>query len=1058
VSESEAPIGGELFGYRIEGLLGRGGMGVVYLCEDLRLRRRVALKLLTASLAQDAEFRERFLAEAELAASLDHPNVVPIYEAGDVDGQLFIAMRYVEGRDLRALIRDGPLSAERALGLCAQVAEALDFAHQHGLVHGDVKPANVLVDARDHVYLADFGVTRRLEAPQAVEPGLLGTIDYAAPELIRGEQLDARADEYSLACVLHECLTGQTPFARPSSPAVLFAHLEEPPPAPPGLEAVMETALAKDRADRFETCAEVTAAAAEALGIGQHADWGRRATEWDRHGRRRAFLLTGANLEAAERWRREAASREPAPSVLHNEFIDASRQAVTRRLRRIQAFVSVALVVAIGLAIVALVQRQIAVTNQQTAQSLQLAANAEATLTTDPELSTLLALQALRVRDTPQAEQALRDALPQLRILARLRPDGTVNGAALSPNGREIVTVGQAGPASVWSTSSHRRLAVLAPPDYTYVTSAAFSPDGKQIITATNAGDVLFWSTKSHQRVGRPIDVYAPGDLGDQISAAFTPDGERIVIAGDDGVAIWSASHHHELGRLTVPVASASTTAALSPDGTEMLTVSSSGTVSRTSLWSVSSHRRLAVLTEPTNGGNGQGSFLERAAFSPDGSAIVTASNDGTARIWSTSTHRQLAVLTEPGDTWLQSAAFSPDGKEIVTASRDGTARIWSTSSHQQLAVFTESDASPLLSAGFSPDGRELVTVSQDGGVRIWDATDPQQLAMFGDSSGGPLNDAEFSPDSTQIVTASLNGTARIWSASSHRELAVLTEPDRSPIETAAFSPDGRRIVTAANDARIWSASDHRQLAVLAQSCGCLYNGAAFSPNGEKIVTAPAYSNAGIWSASDGYRLPALLGPSPGGTGSSSAAFSPDGKLIVTAGNPSIPGNAMIWNATSDNLLAVLAEPGGSPLATAAFSPDGAEIVTASADGTARVWSTSSHRQLAVLTEPGGSPLYSAAFSPDGRQIVTASGDGTARIWSAASHQELTVLGEPGDSAVERAAFSTDGNEVVTASLNGTARIWSTELARPIQTLERIAEKRVTRELTPGEMKRYDVP
>jgi len=269
MSVSELPVGSELLGYRIEGLLGRGGMSVVYLAEDLRLRRRVALKLLASSLAEDEAFRERFLVESELAASLDHPCVVPIYAAGEADGRLFIAMRYVEGSDLKNLLRDGPLTAERTVGLCAQVAEALDFAHGRGLVHRDVKPSNVLLDGRDHVYLADFGLTKRLAEPRAVEPGLFGTIEYIAPEQIRGEELDGRADVYSLGCLLCECLTGEPPFRRSTDAAVLFAHLEEQPPAPPGLEGVIAKALAKEPEDRYGTCGELVEEAREALGIGE---------------------------------------------------------------------------------------------------------------------------------------------------------------------------------------------------------------------------------------------------------------------------------------------------------------------------------------------------------------------------------------------------------------------------------------------------------------------------------------------------------------------------------------------------------------------------------------------------------------------------------------------------------------------------------------------------------------------------------------------------------------------------------------------------------------------
>jgi YVTN family beta-propeller protein len=267
MSVSDLPVGSELLGYRVEGVVGRGGMSVVYVAEDLRLRRRVALKLLAPSLAEDEAFRERFLVESELAASLDHPSVVPIYAAGEADGCLFIAMRYVEGSDLKELLRDGPLTAERTVGLCAQVADALDFAHERGLVHRDVKPSNVLLDGRDHVYLADFGLTKRLAEPRGAEPGLFGTIEYIAPEQIRGEDLDGRADVYSLGCVLCECLTSEPPFPRATDAAVLFAHLEEDPPVLPGLEEVIPKALAKRSEDRYGSCAELVEAARGGLGL-----------------------------------------------------------------------------------------------------------------------------------------------------------------------------------------------------------------------------------------------------------------------------------------------------------------------------------------------------------------------------------------------------------------------------------------------------------------------------------------------------------------------------------------------------------------------------------------------------------------------------------------------------------------------------------------------------------------------------------------------------------------------------------------------------------------------
>jgi serine/threonine-protein kinase len=262
--------GSRVADYRIEAVLGRGGVSVVYLAEDPRLKRRVGLKLLSPASAEDERFRERFLSESELAASLDHANVIPIYEAGEAEGSLFIAMRYVEGSDLKALLRDGPLSQERAVVVAAQVAGALDAAHQRGLVHGDVKPSNVLIDRHDHVYLADFGLTKRLTDPRSPtgEAQLMGTIDYVAPEQIRGDEVDGRADVYSLGCLLHECLTGRQPFRRANDAATLFAHLEDEPPATgTPADPVLVKALAKTADERYPTCGEMVEAARRALGI-----------------------------------------------------------------------------------------------------------------------------------------------------------------------------------------------------------------------------------------------------------------------------------------------------------------------------------------------------------------------------------------------------------------------------------------------------------------------------------------------------------------------------------------------------------------------------------------------------------------------------------------------------------------------------------------------------------------------------------------------------------------------------------------------------------------------
>jgi hypothetical protein len=284
-------------GYRVEALIGRGGMGVVYRATDLSLERPVALKLIAPEHAQDERFRARFLREPRLAASLDHPSVVPIYDAGERDGQLYLAMRYVEGRDLKTMLaREGRLLPERALFVLAQVGGALDAAHRRGLVHRDVKPANVLLDDDGHAYLTDFGITKQLgvvaTGTDTGSSGVVGTLDYLAPEQIRGESVDARTDCYALGCVLFECLAGAPPFRRNTEAETLWAHMQEEPPALAGHQTfapVLRKALAKERDGRYGTCAELIEAAAPALGVGAPASARRRAS-------RGTLLLVGGAL------------------------------------------------------------------------------------------------------------------------------------------------------------------------------------------------------------------------------------------------------------------------------------------------------------------------------------------------------------------------------------------------------------------------------------------------------------------------------------------------------------------------------------------------------------------------------------------------------------------------------------------------------------------------------------------------------------------------------------------------------------------------------------------
>ncbi|MEA2480694.1 MAG: hypothetical protein QOJ07_2616, partial [Thermoleophilaceae bacterium] len=268
-----------LAGYRVEGVVARGGMGVVYRATQLALDRPVALKVIAPEVADDPAFRARFGRESRLAASIDHANVIPVHEAGEAGGLLYITMRLVDGIDLgRMIARDGPLEPVRAAGVIGQVAAALDAAHARGLVHRDVKPANVLVAGDGHVYLTDFGLVKSIDSDSGpTQTGqVVGTVNYVAPEQIHGSAADARADVYALGCLTFQVLTGELPFARETPVATMWAHSHDPPPRigeqRPELAAVDEVlarALAKDPADRFPSAGDLARALSASV-AGEH--------------------------------------------------------------------------------------------------------------------------------------------------------------------------------------------------------------------------------------------------------------------------------------------------------------------------------------------------------------------------------------------------------------------------------------------------------------------------------------------------------------------------------------------------------------------------------------------------------------------------------------------------------------------------------------------------------------------------------------------------------------------------------------------------------------------
>jgi Protein kinase domain len=340
-------MSGQIGHYRLDGYIGRGSMGVVYLAQDERTNHKVALKVVAPELASDSSFRARFLRESRMAAAVNHPHIIPVYEADEAGGKLYVAMHYVQGGDARSLLnRNGPLPSEWAWNVIAQVASALDAAHAHGLIHGDVRPANILLDASsaavagvprradgsefDHAYLSDFGLSRSWPPGQIITAGQVEPLDYAAPEQIEKQDLDGRADLYSLACAGFELLCGTPPFGQDQGLTLMYAQLYAPPPQatarrpdlPGAVDSVLAAALAKNPADRYQTCGQFAEALHAALApvLGESSDTARLpAPGYARPGgeARPAYdqqgpaAKTEQTLQVGQAWPHQA---EPAPA------------------------------------------------------------------------------------------------------------------------------------------------------------------------------------------------------------------------------------------------------------------------------------------------------------------------------------------------------------------------------------------------------------------------------------------------------------------------------------------------------------------------------------------------------------------------------------------------------------------------------------------------------------------------------------------------------------------------------------------------------------------------
>lgn len=981
--------------YELLAELARGGMGIVYRARQVRLNRLVALKVLAAGEIASPQFLKRFLTEAEAAANLDHPNIVPIYEVGEVSGLPFFTMRLIEGGSLANWIhrRGQAIPPETAAHLAAKIARAVHHAHRHGVLHRDLKPGNVLLDNAGEPMLTDFGLARLVEKESTLThtQAFIGTPAYMSPEQASGavKTLTTATDVYGLGAILYELLTGRPPFAGGTSLETVRQVLDQEPVRPSvyhpeldrDLEIICLKCLDKEPAGRYgsaETVAEdlerwLRLEPIQARPIGALE----RGAKWVRRHPKRAALAGMTSLALL--------ALLIVPTLLSIRLREANVRSTVKAEESRQHLVQFN------------VAKGVDLMNQG-----------------DLLGSLLWFVEALKLDQGHAQEEGIhRTRISAIlnhapRLLQVFSHATNASDASFSPDGgRILVRHGNAGFAQVWDIASGRPVTPPLRHEGVLLLRPTFNARGDKLLTGGQEGTARIWDAQTGQPLTPPMQD-GPG----MNFCRLSPD-EHLVMTGgrEPGLRLFS----FDTGQLrsVIPLKQSVNDAEFSPDSREILSCGR-GMVQ---IFDVASGRT-RLTTQ-----HGVGTSARRVGFSANGRRFLTCSGEGTI-VWDTATGTPLTPLLAHGGLWVYGATLNPDGSRLLSWGRDAAVRLWDISTNRlSLPVLRHEHGVRL--AEFSPDGRYIVTASDDQFARVWDAT-TGELALSPLRHGSRVFRASFSPDGQQIVTTD-EATTKVWSFANTATVLSLLVPEGP--RGVAFVPQGKEVVTvdALRQVQTWTMATGEEKPNSNRSQPELIP--VLARTGQlKTIESPD-GRLELWRTSNAIQIrnpksqEELASPLRHREDILCAAFSPDSSRIGTGSDDQ---SARVWDSKTGWPITPPLRLGAG-VSHVQFSPDGTTLATLSGPKLLTLWKLAADRRPLADLSSLAQLLAGRKINKAGGTVDVSGGGEFRKLWETLRGRypdDFAITREDQERWVWREAVATGLTEAVQRGLNFQQHPW----------------------------------